>query len=44
MDSSDDYKVVYGVPWIEIDFRERSEGWELFLHKEECIKSTKRLQ
>lgn len=40
MNSSEDYKVVYGVPWIEIDFGSRPEGWELFLHKEECVKST----
>ena len=34
-------KVVYGVPWIEVEFGQRPEGWVLFLDKEQCIKDTK---
>lgn len=34
-------KVVYGVPWVEIEFGSRPEGWELFRDKKECIKVTK---
>lgn len=34
-------KVVYGVPWIEVEFGERDEGWSLFMDKAECFKSTK---
>lgn len=33
--------IVYGVPWIEVEFGERDEGWALFVDKEECFKSTK---
>lgn len=35
-------KVVYGVPWIEVEFGwgERPEGYLLFLDKEQCIKKT----
>ena len=32
---------VYGVPYIEVDFGQRDEGWSLYLDKAECIKNTK---
>jgi len=31
---------VYGVPWIEVEFGQRDEGWALFTNKEQCIKAT----
>ena len=34
-------KVVYMVPWIEVEFGQRDEGCKLFLNKEECISVTK---
>ena len=34
-------EIVYGVPWIEIEFGRRPEGWKIFNSKEQCIKETK---
>jgi len=34
-------KVVYGVPWIEVEFGQRDEGWALFMDKKRCFKETK---
>lgn len=33
---------IYGVPWIEIDFGESSEGWVLFTNLKKCINETKK--
>jgi hypothetical protein len=35
-------KVVYAVPWIEVDFGERDEGYKLFLDKDRCVAETKK--
>jgi len=40
--TSNGIKIVYGVEWIEVEFGQRSEGYALFLDKDECIRSTKR--
>ena len=36
-------KVVYGVPWIEIEsgWGSRPEGWKIFSDEQKCIESTK---
>lgn len=34
-------EIVYGVPWIEVEFGERDEGWALYLDKSECFNQTK---
>ena len=39
-----DMKVVYGVPWIEVEYGwgSRPSGWMLFTDKERCIEDTKK--
>jgi hypothetical protein len=32
---------IYGVPWIEVEFGQRDEGWALFTDLEECKSETK---
>lgn len=32
---------IYGVPWIEVEFGQRPEGWALFVDLDKCIKDTK---
>lgn len=31
---------IYGVPWIEVEFGQREQGFKLFTNKEHCISST----
>jgi hypothetical protein len=33
---------IYGVPWIEVEFGQRSEGWALFMDLNQCIRDTKK--
>ena len=33
---------IYGVPWIEVEFGERAEGWALFTDLKECVRDTKK--
>jgi len=32
---------IYGVPWCEVEFGQRSEGWALFIDLEKCVEQTK---
>lgn len=32
---------VFGVPWVEVEFGQRPEGWALFLDREQCIEETR---
>lgn len=34
-------RVIYAVPWIEVEFGQRDEGHKLFVDLAECISSTK---
>lgn len=35
-------KIVYGVPYIEVEFGQRDEGWCLYMTKAKCIRRTKK--
>lgn len=36
-----DPEVIYAVKWIEVEFGQRDEGYQLFVSKDECIRRTK---
>lgn len=33
---------IYGVPWIEVEFGQRSEGWALFMDLKTCVRETQK--
>jgi hypothetical protein len=33
---------IFGVPWIEIEFGQRPEGWQLFTDEATCIRETRK--
>ncbi len=34
-------RTVFGVQWVEVEFGERDEGWNLFADRDVCIQRTK---
>jgi hypothetical protein len=35
-------KVVYGTPWIEVEFGQRDEGWKVYKDRQAAIDDTRR--